>query len=301
VPIGRPIANTQIYLLDRHLRPLPLGSVGEIFIAGEGVVRGYHQREALTKERFLPDPFRPSGRMYRTGDLGRFDDDGVLEFVGRVDFQVKIRGYRVELGEIEAYLAQESAIREAVVIAREDVPGDKRLVAYLVTGAEIDEGSLRERLGAQLPPYMVPQSFVVLPKLPLTPNNKIDRKALPAPERVAAATKADYVAPAGKLEEAIAAIWAEVLNVKRVGMDDRFFDLGGHSLLTVQVHRRLRGVLERELSLTDLFRFPTVRSLVTFLTDGGSSTMATSRDRAAARKEAISRRAELRDRRRRTP
>jgi len=300
IPIGRPIANTQIYVLDRHRQPLPSGVAGELWIGGDGVVRGYYERPELTAERFRDDPFRDGARMYRTGDLARFRDDGILEFLGRVDFQVKIRGYRIELGEIEAFLASADGVREAVVVAREDTPGDKRLVGYLVADREFDTAALRSAIAAQLPSYMVPQAFVVLDRFPLTPNRKVDRKALPAPEQAEVKGKAEYVQPDGELEESIAGVWREVLNVKKVGMDDNFFDLGGHSLLTVQVHRLLKDELEADLGLTDLFRFPTIRSLVGFIqSDGGGGGTEQGKDRAAARKEAMARRQKLRDRRRR--
>ncbi len=307
VAIGRPIANTQIYLLDAHLQPVPIGTPGELYIGGDGVVRGYYERPELTAERFVKNPWGDdaNARIYRTGDLARYRDDGVIEFLGRVDFQVKLRGYRIELGEIEAYIGQSPAVREAVVIAREDVPGDKRLVAYVIpeSGQKVDTdalpGELRERLRAELPDYMVPSSFVVLDKFPLTPNAKIDRKALPAPDKLKARTKAEFVAPAGELETSIAEIWAEVLNISSVGMDDNFFDMGGHSLLMVQMHRRLKELVDQPLALTDLFRFPTVRTLVEFLQgDGDSAAMEKSKDRAEARKAAMSRRSAARNRRR---
>jgi natural product biosynthesis luciferase-like monooxygenase protein len=300
IAIGRPIANTQIYILDRHRQPVPGGVAGELWIAGDGVVRGYFERPELTEERFMPDPFRQGGRMYRSGDLARFGADGVIEFLGRVDFQVKIRGYRIELGEIEAFLAADAAVREAVVIAREDSPGDKRLVAYLVAAGELDTKALRDAVAEKLPSYMVPSAFVVLDRFPQTPNRKVDRNALPAPEQAEVKSSAEYVQPDGEIEQSIATVWREVLNVSKVGMDDNFFDLGGHSLLTVQVHRKLKDAIEAELALTDLFRFPTIRSLVSFLqSDGGASGTEQGKDRAAARKEAMARRAKLRDRRRR--
>jgi natural product biosynthesis luciferase-like monooxygenase protein len=303
VPIGRPIANTKIYVLDQRRQPVPIGAAGELYIGGDGVVRGYYQRAELTAERFVRDPFSsaPEARMYRTGDLARFREDGVVEFLGRADFQVKVRGYRIELGEIEAHIGRDQAVREVVVVAREDVAGDKRLVAYMVAeaGRAVEIEALRDRLRAELPDYMVPSNFVVLDKFPLTPNAKVDRKALPAPDKVAARSTAEYVAPAGELEQSIAEVWAEVLNVSQVGMDDNFFDLGGHSLLTVQMHRRLKELVDRPLALTDLFRFPTIRTLVEFLQgDGGSENMEKSKDRAEARKAALSRRAAQRDRRR---
>jgi natural product biosynthesis luciferase-like monooxygenase protein len=303
VPIGRPIVNTKIYLLDQHRQPVPIGAAGELYIGGDGVVRGYYERPELTAERFVRDPWSstPEARMYRTGDLARYRDDGVIDFLGRVDFQVKVRGYRIELGEIEAHIGQDDAVREVVVVAREDVAGDKRLVAYMVaeSGKTVDIEALRTRLREQLPDYMVPASFVVLDKFPLTPNAKVDRKALPAPDKVQARTTAEYVAPAGELEQSIAKVWTEILNVSKVGMDDNFFDLGGHSLLTVQIHRQLKDVVGKPLALTDLFRFPTIRTLVDFLQgDGGSEAMEKSKDRAEARKAALSRRAAQRDRKR---
>ena len=307
IPIGRPIANTQLYVLDRHQQPLPDGVAGELWIGGDGVVRGYYERPELTAERFRADPFRDedAARMYRTGDLARFRDDGIVEFLGRVDFQVKIRGYRIELGEIEAFLAAADGVREAVVVAREAPSsaagvGDKRLVAYLVADADFDTDALRTALADQLPSYMVPQAFVLLDRFPLTPNRKVDRKALPAPEQAEAKSKAEYVQPDGELEESIAGVWREVLNVKKVGMDDNFFDLGGHSLLTVQVHRPLKDQVDAEIGLTDLFRFPTIRTLVGFIqSDGAGGGTEQGKDRAAARKEAMARRQKLRDRRRR--
>jgi len=299
IPIGRPIANTQIYVLDRHQQPVPTGVAGELWIGGDGVVRGYYERPELTAERFRPDPFRDGGRMYRTGDLARVRDDGIREFLGRVDFQVKIRGYRIELGEIEAFLSAADGVREAVVVAREDTPGDKRLVAYLVADPGVDTQALRSAIADQLPSYMVPQAFVVLDRFPLTPNRKVDRKALPQPEQAEAKSAVEYVKPDGELEESIAEVWREVLNVKQVGMDDNFFDLGGHSLLTVQVHRLLSDKLDAELGLTDLFRFPTIRTLVGFIrSDGAGGGTEEGKDRAAARKEAMERRKKLRDRRR---
>jgi acyl carrier protein len=304
VPIGRPIANTQLYILDDNCQPVAIGATGELYIAGDGVVRGYHERPELTAERFVVDPFSsvPQARMYRTGDLARYAEDGTVEFLGRCDFQVKLRGYRIELGEIEAHIAEANEVSDAVVIAREDVPGDKRLVAYILekrNAGSVDKEALRARLKEALPDYMVPHNFVVLDKFPLTPNAKVDRKALPAPAKMETLSSADYVEPTGDLETRVAAVWADALNVKQVGMNDNFFDLGGHSLLIVQVHRTLAKELEQKLSLTDLFRFPTIRSLVDFVqSDGGSAEMEQSKTRAASRKAAMSRRAKLRDRRR---
>lgn len=300
VSLGEPIANTQLYVLDRRRQLVPLGMAGELYIGGDGVARGYFERAELTAERFVDDPFREGGRLYRTGDLVRVRADGKLDFLGRVDFQVKLRGYRIELGEIEAKLREGAGVRDVVVAAREDAPGDKRLVAYLIAEAErsIDVEALAASARAELPEYMIPSAFVVLPKLPLTPNGKVDRKALPAPGKATARAAAAFVAPAEGLEAQIASVWTELLSVERVGLDDNFFDLGGHSLLTVQAQRRLKDVLARPLALTDLFRFPTIRALAEFLGgDGTSKTMAQSKDRADARREAMARRSEARDRR----
>lgn len=303
VDIGRPIANTSIYILDRARHPVPVGIPGELYIGGAGVVRGYYERPELTAERFVDNPFVSGQRIYRTGDLARYAEDGTIEFLGRVDFQVKIRGYRIELGEIESQLHACDPVREVVVIAREDVPGDKRLVAYMIAkdGQTISIGDIRSRLRDALPAYMVPSNFVVLDAFPLTPNGKIDRKSLVAPEQVEVAPETVYVAPEGALEQNIATVWTEVLNVKKVGMDDNFFDLGGHSLLMVQAHRRMQELTSVQLSLTDLFRFPTIRTLVGFLSDEGDSAEATrakSQERAETRKASMARRKRMRQRRR---
>jgi aryl carrier-like protein len=209
--------------------------------------------------------------MYRTGDLVRYRSDGVLDFLGRTDQQIKVRGHRIEPGEIESLLAREPAVREAVVVAREDTPGDQRLVAYVVArGAAPDAASLRERLEAQLPAYMVPSQFVFLERIPRTPNAKIDRRALPAPETLARKS-AESVSPANELETELARLWRSTLGVERVGVEDNFFDLGGHSVLAVRIHRRLRELTAQPVTLTDLFRFPTIRSLARFLTSEATS------------------------------
>ena len=259
VPIGRPITNTRIYILDAHLQPVPVGVEGEIFIAGAGVARGYLGREDLTAERFLADPFVAGERMYKSGDLGRWLASGVIEYVGRNDFQVKVRGFRIELGEIESRLCQCSGVREAVVLAREDQPGDKRLVAYVtaVPGVTLEIGELRSELARGLAEYMVPSAFMVIDAWPLTPNKKLDRKALPAPDGSAVVMQA-YVAPEGAAEMAIAGIWQELLRLDRVGRHDNFFVLGGHSLMAVQLISRVRERLGVELSLRALFGQPTL-------------------------------------------
>ena len=264
VPIGRPIANTRLYIVDANLQPVPAGVAGELYIGGIGVARGYWKRESLNAERFVADVFSAeSGAcMYRTGDLVRYLPDGNLEFVGRIDNQVKVRGFRIELGEIEAVLNQQPQVREAVVVVREDVPGDKRLVAYVVVeggGVELIE-RLREQLRASLPDYMMPSAFVTLEGLPLTPNGKVDRKALPAPERESQVSTA-YAAPGSELEQQLVAVWQEVLGAEKVGVDDNFFDLGGNSLLVTRVHARIKPLFEREVRVVDLFQYPTIRLL----------------------------------------
>jgi hypothetical protein len=298
VPLGTPIANTQVYVVDRNLEAVPVGIAGELLIGGAGVVRGYLKRPDLTAERFIPDPFSGNGRLYRTGDLVKWRADGKLEFLGRLDHQVKIRGHRIELGEIEAELEQQLGVREVVVVAREDVPGDKRLVAYVVAGAgaKLDPATLRAAVGERLPEYMVPSHVVTLDQLPRTPNLKIDRKALPAPDHAALPTQ-EYVQPASELEGVIAEIWQEVLRVPKVGVHDNFFDIGGHSLLTVRVHAKLRGAIEQPVSITDLFRFPTVRSLAEHLGGGGAASAAVTEQalsRAGARREAMQKRRQRR-------
>ncbi len=262
--IGHPVANTRIYLLDEHLRPVPAGVAGEIHIGGVCVARGYLNRDDLSAERFIRDPFTMDGqaRLYKTGDLGRYQPDGCIEYLGRNDDQIKIRGFRVELGEVEARLCQHAGIKEAAVIAREDSPGDKRLVAYFTPAvADLwpDADSLRAHLQALLPDYMVPAAYVRLEKLPLSPNGKLERRALPAPEADAFASRA-YEAPQGEVETVLARLWTEVLGVERVGRHDHFFELGGHSLLAVKLIERMRqaGV---SADVRVLFGQPTLAAL----------------------------------------
>ncbi|MGQ5738833.1 amino acid adenylation domain-containing protein [Serratia sarumanii] len=261
VPIGRPIANTRIYLLDERGQPVPLGAVGELYIGGVQVARGYLNRPELTAERFLSDPFAPGGRMYRTGDVARYLANGDIEYLGRNDQQVKIRGFRIECGEIEAALATHPAVREAVVDARA-VGDDKRLVAWVVPAADVAEetlaGALRQHVSAALPDYMVPSAWVVVAALPLSPNGKLDRRALPEPQ--GAQSQATYEAPQGEHETLLAAIWRELLNVERVGRHDNFFELGGHSLLAVRLTNRLQQ-MEWQLPLQVLFANPTLLAL----------------------------------------
>jgi AMP-binding enzyme/AMP-binding enzyme C-terminal domain/Phosphopantetheine attachment site len=262
VNIGKPIANTTLYVLDDALTPVADGKPGELWIGGEGVTLGYFKRPDLTADRFRADPFTGSGRMYRTGDLVRMRPDGKLDYLGRADFQVKIRGHRIELGEIETALETSAGIRQAIVIAREDNPGDMRLVGYVTADGPIDELALRSRLAQNLPEVMVPSHLLRLEAFPLTPNGKVDRKALPAPSAAPAATEKTFVALEGGIEETIALVWAKVLGVPRVGRSDNFFTLGGHSLLAVQAHREMKAALNSDrIAITDIFRFPVVSAL----------------------------------------
>jgi acyl carrier protein len=294
VPIGRPIANTRLYVLDADLQPVPVGVTGELYIGGAGVARGYLGQPGLTAERFVVDPFRdqPGARLYRTGDLARYRPDGTLEFLGRADHQVKVRGFRIEPGEIESCLSGHTSVQDAVVVARQDGPDDVRLVAYVTSRAGATPATvedLRAFAKTRLPDYMVPSHVVVLGALPLTPNGKVDRARLPAPE-AAQPPPTPLAAAETDIERTVAAIWEEVLQVPRVGVDQNFFDLGGHSLLTVRVLGRLRETTGRSLPITD--RFPTVRALARHLGagDAPSSVMAASDDRAAARREMMARR-----------
>ena len=264
VPIGRPVANTKIYIVDHAGQLSPAGIPGELWIGGVQVARGYVNRPELTNEKFIPDPFSDSAnaRVYRTGDLARFRDDGVIEFLGRIDFQVKLRGFRIELGEIEAELLTCDDVQQAVVLLREDTPGDQRLAAYIVTAANQpnDSEALRRALAAELPEYMVPAGFVFLDELPLTPNGKLNRNALPAPDWRDAITT-DYAAPRNPVEEALAEIWQDLLGAETIGVDDDFFSLGGHSLLATRLIARIRDTLQKELPLKALFDNPTVAGL----------------------------------------
>lgn len=273
IPIGRPIANTQLYILDRNMQPVPVGVAGEFFIGGDGVARGYLNRPELTAERFIDDPFsdEPDARLYRTGDLARYRPDGNIEFLGRIDHQVKIRGHRIELGEIEAVLGQHPAVREAVVIAREDVPGDplalsgagKRLVAYIIPHQKrgMSSSELRDYLKKKLPEFMVPSNFVTLDAFPLTPNGKVNRRALPIPKSVRPELENDYVAPRSSTEKVVAKLWSQVLGIEKIGRYDNFFDLGGHSLSAVQTIMRIRQTFKVELPLQTFLHASTLAGL----------------------------------------
>ncbi|MBV9927471.1 MAG: amino acid adenylation domain-containing protein [Acidobacteria bacterium] len=264
-PIGRPISNTQIYLLDKALGPVPVGVPGELYIGGVGLARGYVGRPDLTAERFVPDHIggRPGARLYRTGDMARYLPDGNIEFLGRQDHQVKIRGFRIELGEVEATLGQHPAVHEAIALTWERAPGDRRLVAYVVAepGQVPTSGELRAFLLAKLPDYMVPSSFVFLAAMPLTPNGKVDRRALPVPDQARPELEQAFVAPRGALEEVLARVWGDILGIERVGVHDNFFDLGGHSLLATQVSTRVGETFQTDLPLRAIFEAPTVAGL----------------------------------------
>jgi len=273
VPIGKPIANTTFYILDGNRQAVAEGAQGELYIGGEGLARGYFERDELTAEKFVPDPFssQPGARMYRTGDLARYRRDGNVEFLGRIDHQVKIRGFRIELGEIEAVLEQHAGVNQAVVVAREDKPGDKRLVAYVVAESPdtlTSSAELRRHVGKQLPDYMTPAAFVQMAKLPLTPNGKVDRKALPAPDQSRDAG-AVYVAPRDATERKLVQIWEQVLGVSPISVTANFFDLGGRSILAARLFTKILRAFGKELPLSTLFRSPTVEQLADELRPSG--------------------------------
>jgi natural product biosynthesis luciferase-like monooxygenase protein len=298
VSIGRPIANTQIYILDRHLQLMPTGAPGELYIGGTGLARGYRGLPGLSAEKFIPHPLSnvPGARLYKTGDLARHLPDGAVEFLGRLDHQIKIRGYRVELEEIEAVLTEHSAVRESVVLAREDTPGDKRLVAYIVLNGDLAPGDndLRNYLKGRFPDYMVPSAFVSVEVLPLTPNGKVDRRALPAPEKAHSGMKTAYASPRNNLEQSITAVWQRVLRVGRVGIHDNFFDLGGHSLLMAQVHSELRQSFNKDFPLVKILEHPTISSLAKYLAEEESEQVSVqqSYERAMKQREGLKRQRE---------
>src|SRR5262245_45256226 len=261
VTIGRPVANTQGYVLDEGMRVAPVGVNGELWLGGAGLARGYLNRPELSAERFAPNPFSESGgeRLYRTGDEVRWTREGNLEFIGRLDHQVKIRGYRIELGEIEAAIKEHPSVEQAIVLAREDEPGENRLVGYVIARQQVSVRELREHLQESLPDYMLPGAIVQLEAMPLTPNGKIDRRALPKPELNG--TGRFYVGPRNAVEEIVCVIWAEALRVEQVGIYDNFFELGGHSLMATQVVSRMRNLLGVEVSLRKLFTHPTAAAI----------------------------------------
>ena len=288
VPIGRPIANTQVFLVDSQMQPVPAGKTGELLIGGDGVSRGYWRRPDLTAERFLSIGDLSADRVYRTGDMARMLPDGNLEFLGRADLQVKLRGHRIELGEIEALLERESGVRQAIAIVREDREGDRRLVAYLVVdpARPASSGALKTSLGGKLPEPMIPSAFVFLSAMPLTANGKIDRRALaelpPPLALVASNISQPRIESVGSIERVVIQAWQEALGVAHVGLDDNFFDLGAHSLTVAEVQAKLQDRLQREVSLVDLFQFSTVNTLSRHL-DGNCKMNALS-DRAERRR-----------------
>jgi amino acid adenylation domain-containing protein len=269
VPIGRPLPNSQLYILDSHQSPVPLGVAGEVYIGGRGLSRGYAGAPELTAEKFVPHSYseEPGARLYKTGDRAKFQSDGTIEFLGRIDHQLKIRGFRIELSEVESVLGQHPAVEETVVIAREDVQGDKRLAAYVVpsNGSTLTFSEMRSFLKEKLPDYMIPSALVFLDLLPLTPNGKVDRRALPTPDLERSRLETKFIAPRTPVEKVLAEIWREVLGLERVGVNDNFFELGGHSLLATQVVSRVYQKFKIELSLRVFLEKPTVAGLTEVL------------------------------------
>jgi len=267
--IGRPLSNEQIYLLSPSGQPVPVGVAGEIYIGGDGLARGYLNRPELTAEKFVPDPFgdQPGARLYKTGDLARYLPEGNIEFLGRIDNQVKVRGFRIELSEIEVALGRHSAVRECVVVVREDEPGDKRLAAYLAPRVESapSTSELRRFLGKKLPNHMIPSAFVILDALPRSPNGKVDRRTLPVPDVQRPALAETFIGPRTSVEEIVNRIWREVLNLERIGIHDNFFELGGHSLLATQVISRVRNIFGVDVPMHRLFQTPTIAELADFV------------------------------------
>jgi hypothetical protein len=274
-PMGRPIGNTQVYLLDKYQQPVPIGVSGELYIGGASVARGYLNRPELTAEKFIADPFNTElgARLYRTGDLARFLLNGTIEFQGRIDDQVKIRGYRIELGEIQETLSNHPAVRTALVVVREDVPGDKRLVAYVVLheGQTTTAADLQSHMMKHVPNYMIPSAFMLLEAFPLMPNGKVDRRALLAPDYSHRELEPGFLAPQTPLQEAVAASWSKVLGIEQIGIYDDFFTLGGHSLLAMQVISHLRTTLQLELPLRSFFEAPTIEHLADALLKEGDT------------------------------
>ncbi|MFQ5631160.1 MAG: amino acid adenylation domain-containing protein, partial [bacterium] len=326
-PIGRPVANTQVFILDSTMQPVPIGVAGDLYTGGDGLARGYLNRPELTAEKFIPSAELGVGsrewrmrnaecgvdneyselripnselgtpksefRIYKTGDRAKYRADGTIDFLGRTDFQVKIRGFRIELGEVEAMLAQHPAVRNAVVMAREDEPGAKKLVAYVIAddAQKVSTGELRSRLQESLPDYMVPSAFVMLETFPLDANGKVDRAKLPAPEGVRQ-VETEFVAPKSEIEQTVAKIWREVLKIDKVGLHDNFFDLGGHSLALIQAHSKLKAALSKDIPMVDLFKYPKVSALAKYLSDESPQQNGTqqAQTRAEKRRAAMQRR-----------
>jgi amino acid adenylation domain-containing protein len=292
VPIGRPVANTRLYILDQHLEPVPIGVPGELHIGGVQVARGYINRPDLTAQRFVPDPFgtEPGATLYKTGDLARYRNDGAIEYLGRLDHQIKLRGFRIELGEIEECLRQQPLVSDAVVVTKPDATGGAQIVAYVLARQDGKPSvvSLRNHLQQTLPEYMVPAAYVVMAEFPLNANGKVDRKALPAPTREHRSEE-DFVAPQSDVERQIAAIWAHVLGVEKVGLHDNFFEQGGHSLSLVRVESEIRSRLGKTVPLVEFFRRPTVKALARFVTEEEEQPQDLDRvrDRVARQKAAL--------------
>jgi acyl-coenzyme A synthetase/AMP-(fatty) acid ligase len=291
--IGRPIANAEVFILDQHAVPAPIGAPGELYVGGVGLARGYHGRPDLTAEKFVPHPFamRPGARLYRTGDLVRYRPDGNIDFLGRMDFQVKVRGFRIELGEIESILNKHPAVRQSLVVAREQRSGEKRLIAYVVVRKDesltIEE--LRGFLKKKLPSYMAPSAFALLDAFPLTSSGKVDRKALPNPDGVRPDIEAAFVTPHTEIEREVAEVWREILGLERVGVNDNFFDLGGDSLRLLRLQQKLQERLRCGIQLMTLFKYPTVSAMARQLGDDGKTEEPPS-DRAQKQRMAIERR-----------
>ncbi|MEL4012528.1 non-ribosomal peptide synthetase, partial [Bacillus velezensis] len=267
IPIGKPIYNTEIYIVNQNNRLCPVGVVGELCVSGDGVARGYLNNPELTAEKFVSNPFESGERMYRTGDLARWLPDGNIEFVGRIDHQIKLRGYRIELGEIESHLVEHPDVKEAAVIARED--SGFSLCGYLVCEKKVTPAEVREFLEKRVPDYMIPAYFVQLDKLPLTSNDKVDRKALPAPER-SALSEVEYEAPKNYIEETIVLIWEELLGVKPIGISDNFFDIGGNSLKVMSALTSINKQMNTNLSVHNAFENPTVKQLANAILSEGT-------------------------------
>jgi acyl carrier protein len=291
VSIGRPISNTQIYVLDALLQPVGINVAGELHIGGVSLARGYGQRAELTAEKFVPDPLSgvAGARLYKTGDLARYRPGGELEYLGRMDQQVKLRGYRIELQEIEEALRRHAGIGEAIVLLHEDVPGSKRLVGYYVAGSQGETPRVEELrlfLREKLPEYMVPATLIGIDELPLTPSGKVDRRALPAPEQTAEYSEKSLIAPRTPTEERLAEIWKQLLSRDEISINQNFFDLGGHSLLATQVMSRIREAFKIELPLRFIFELPTISSLAAKI-DAGTDSRGTDIDQIAQMLEEI--------------
>ena len=300
VTIGRPLGNTQIYILDHYLQPVPIGVSGEIYIGGNNLTRGYINHPEITSEKFIHNPFSDQlgSRLYKTGDLARYLPDANIEFLGRADHQVKIRGFRIELPEIESVIRQHPKIKENIVLTKEEQSGTKALVAYFVSTdkSELSNNELRDFLQEKLPDYMIPSTFVLLKALPLTPNGKIDRQALPSPESINPELAVKFVAPHNSTEQTIAKTWSEVLNIERVGIYDNFFELGGNSLLIIQLSAKLQQRFNRKVSANDIFQNPTVSTLAKYFSQADnqqSLSLEESHNRAQMRQNFVKRTAEV--------